>query len=493
MKNAPDTIPVNCNIPSELNDMMDDYRAIVNHLLAYGIHNKIGLEKHYYPLADGDTSGKQKPIPPFRELRDNNKNWFDTNYKGKYAAHYLGSASSFAMQLISSWRTNGGDITATPYLKKPIARLAGTLFTIQKSESDGTIQIRITIAPRKSVIINTKVNHRHWTEWSKNRLGELVIVPSGLRLCFTDDIKILKSKESVAYDFNFDRVVMARSDGEIKEVDLSDVLKIQKNHKRKRESVQKTMRHNPVKGQRINRKNAGREHNRVDDLLHKKIHGKNNEILSFIGNRHLGIEDLSKTTRDVLKTDNGKKFNAKMSLWIHGSFEQIIAHHHPDNKLYYTRGTSRWCPFCNSILTHPVWKESKCPNCNANNTIFDRDRLEAASGLVRTNTKHKKGESWALVHDVFNKNIEYKLLQSSMMIRGLSSGQSGQKSVHPECVVLSPVEQSDIDISNNVMLENRSDVCTGNSCTGLSEMIIESGYDANSKIVKYPYKGDVCL
>jgi hypothetical protein len=478
-RNDPDTIPVNCTIPEELRIMMADYKAIVNHLISYGIHFKIGLEKHYYPLAPTDDSGKPKPIPPFRELIHDNKEWFNKYYKGKYATHYLGSAASFAMQLIKSWRTNGGNVTSIPHLRKPIARLDCSLFTIQKSRPDGTFRIRITIAPYKSIIMNIKVKHNHWNEWSLNRPGALVIVPDGLRLCYTDDTEIQKAKESVAYDFNFDRVVMARSDGEIKEVDLKDVMFIQKNHKR--ESVQRTMSHNPIKGERINRKNRGREHNRVNDLLHKKIHGNNNEILSFVGCRHLGIEDLRGINKDILRTDNGRKFNAKMSSWIHGTFERIIAHHHSDNKFYYTRGTSRYCPFCSSRLTHPVWKQSRCSNCG----LFDRDRLEAVSGLVRTNTKHKKGEPWALVNSIFTKPIEAKLLQnsllSSMMIRVFPPERGVLESVQPECAILSPEVQSDIGNINydNAMQKNRSDVDFSKE---IGSKMTESGNDAKSNI-----------
>jgi len=486
MLNEPDVIPINCDIPSELHVMMDDYKSIVNHLLAFGIHHKVGLEKHYYPLASTDTSGKPKPIPPFRELRDGNMAWFK-EYYGKYPVHYLGAASSFAMQLIKSWRTLGGDITSIPHLRKPIARLDNDLYTINKINNK--LQIEIKTAPRKSVVIETEVNHRHWAVWSQNRKGALVIVPDGLRLCFTDDTNVPKEKESVAYDFNFERVVLARSDGEIKEVDLKDVMLIQKRHRTKRISVQRTMRHNPAKGERINNKNSGREHNRINDLLHKKIHGKNNEILSFVGERHLGVEDLHKTTKDILKDDHGTKHNVRMSSWIHGEFEQIIAHHHPDSSLYYTRGTSRYCPFCSSNLTHPTWKQSKCPE----HGLFDRDWLEAVSGLVRTNTKHKKGQPWATVNNVFPEPIEAKLLHNSllssnMMIRGLSSE---TKSVHPECAILYPEVRSDIGNihSDTVMHENRNDV-DNLRIVGSELEMTESGNDANFGVDK---QKDVCL
>ena len=492
MKNShsPDTIPIKCEIPPELQAMMKDFVIITNHFISYGIHAKIGYEKHYYPLAITDISGKQKLIPMNRELRDAplNKEWFDKNYREKnnekYHSHYRHSAAAFASQMIKSWRTNGGDITATPHLRNPIARLDSFLFTIKRNKNN--LHIRIAIAPRNYVTIEAIVNHKHWNEWSLNRSGELVIVPSGLRLCFTDDIDVPKAKESVAYDFNFDRVIMARSDGEIKEVDLKDVIEIQKNHKRKRESVQKTMRHNLQKAQRLLQKNSGREHNRVNDLLHKMIHGKNNEILSFVQDRHLGIEDLHNTTKDILKDDHGREFNAKMSNWIHGTFEQIITHHHIDSSLYYTRGTSRYCPFCNSTLTHPIWKQSVCPI----HGLFDRDFLEAVSGLVRTNTKHKKGQTWALVNTVFPESIEAKLLHnsllsnSSMMIRGLSPE---MESVHPECAIFYPEVQSDIDNSNIVMHENRSDVDIQKNI-GFDLNQVESGNDAKSNIDTFVYK-----
>jgi hypothetical protein len=54
------------------------------------------------------------------------------------------------MQQIQSWRTNGGDITATPHLRKPIAMLNNDLYTIQESKSDGTMGIRITTAPHQN-------------------------------------------------------------------------------------------------------------------------------------------------------------------------------------------------------------------------------------------------------------------------------------------------------------------------------------------------------
>ncbi len=242
----PDTIPWHGDIPTKLQQMLFDYVDIANHLLALGLHNKVGLEIHYYPLAPADDSGKPKSIPADRELRDLAKPWFVEHYKGRYAVHYLDSAASFAMQQIKSWRSLGGDITAVPHLRKPIARLNNDLYTIQEMRPDGKMRIRITLAPWEHVVMEIKVNHRHFARWSQNRPGALVILPDGLRLCFADDAPVRRSSRTVAYDFNFRRVVFAKSDGQQREVDLTDAMAIQQHHKDKRESVQRTMAHNPA-------------------------------------------------------------------------------------------------------------------------------------------------------------------------------------------------------------------------------------------------------
>ncbi len=178
--------------------MLFDFMDMVNHLLALGLHKKVGLETHYYPPAPEDDSGEPKPIPADRELRELAKPWFVGNYEGKYAVHYLDSAASFAMQQIRSWRSLGGDVNAVPHLRKPIARLNNDLYTVKEMSPDGTMRIRITLAPREHVVMDLRAYHRHFAEWSQNRAGALVVLPDGLRLCFTDDSSFKKSSKTVA-------------------------------------------------------------------------------------------------------------------------------------------------------------------------------------------------------------------------------------------------------------------------------------------------------
>jgi hypothetical protein len=447
-KKEPDTIAVNCTIPDKLRLMLDDYRIIANHLLSFGLYAKSRNE---------------------RELRDITKPWFLKHYSGKYAIHYLDSAASFASQQIESWRSLGGDIATIPHIGKSIARLNNDLYTIKEMASDGTMLLRITIAPHESVLLPIKVNHRHFSEWIFNRPGTLIILPDGIRLCFTPEATTPPSSESVAVDLNFDRVTMARSDGQMKQFSIHKITDIQRNQRRKRTSIQRTLWHNPKKAERLLTGQRGRERNRVKDLLHKKIHGRNNELLKFVGNRVLGFEDLSNCTDDVLRLNNGKRFNSKMSSWIHGEFRRIAEHHHPHHRVYYTRGTSRFCPFDNTPLSHPIWKQSKCETCGR---VYDRDWLEALSGLIRLNSKHKKGAPWATVAEVFP-SLENEFRQqlscapysvptrapysADMPIRGLS--QTWSEPVRPECAVLSPESPSvtDADQRIGVVQENRDE------------------------------------
>ena len=191
--------------------------------------------------------------------------------------------------------------------------------------------------------------------------------------------------------------------------------------------------------------------------------------MEFVGNRELGLEDLSNCARDILRVDNGRKFNSKLSSWIHGEIRGIAVHHHQPTRFYYTRGTSRFCPFDNTPLTHPIWKQSKCRTCGR---VYDRDWLEALSGLVRLNSKHEKGAPWATVAEVFP-SLEGEFRQqlsrapysvptqapnsADMPIRGVPPTRS--ESVRPECAVLSPELPSVTDAhrTTGVVQENRDE------------------------------------
>jgi hypothetical protein len=231
--------------------------------------------------------------------------------------------------------------------------------------------------------------------------------------------------------------------------------------------------HNTDKAERLVAKTSKRERNRANDLLHKKIHGKDSAIKPFIDGYHLGVEDLSKTTKEVLRDDHGRKFNAKMSSWIHGRFRDIITHHHPDSKPYYTRGSSRFCPFDDTRLTHPSWSKSKCKTCNR---IYDRDRLESVMGLVRTlPPRHLKGQPWKTAGEILPEMVVRRLQQGCTLLQPIFTMTptdvgmgTSLRAVMPSSLfapnVLSAVQAtSDIGIvpRGDAMLGNRHDADEG--------------------------------
>lgn len=476
----PDTIPWDGPIPTELVSAMPDSLAIVNHLIALGLRYKVGVETHYYhvPVDASGCSGELKdvPIPPERELRDLAREWFHAHYK--YQTHWLDSAACFAMARIVGWRRLGGDITNIPYQHAPVIFLNNDMFSVEHVSGE-TYRVVVKMFPNKPpVSVEIIVQHRHASHWLNRHQGALVILPHGLRFTGTNPTRVVKSPSSktAAFDMNESCVVFARGDGEHLEADISDCLAIQKNHRRKRESVQRTMAKNPAKAERLLAKQRGREHNRVEDRLHKLIHGKDSLIKPFINGYHLGIEDLSKTTQDTIKLDIGRNTRARKSSWIHGLFEQIIRHHHPDSEEYWTRGTSRKSPYSLDTLTHRIWTESHSVE---DGRVYDRDWLEADYGLMRTIVHYKKGRSEPTLKEVLPEHVWRKLQDGSTIqvlrhdepgprappfecaIKGLSLRATlpDEGSVHPDSASLFPGAQSDTDraFAGPVVLGNRSE------------------------------------
>lgn len=444
----PDVIPVKCELPAKMETMLEDFQTIVNHLVNVGLFWRTTNEW---------------------DLREAGKSWFAKHYGKRYASHYLHSASSVAQQLIETWRSSGGDITATPRLRKPLARLNRELFKVMEIRRNGTLLLRITLAPYEWVLVRAKASHRRFANWSSRPLGALLVLPEGVRLCFKGEAAVQEQAGSVAIDFNFNRITLARDDGQMTQIDIHKIMKIQANHREKRKSIQRSVVRNPARMRRLLVRKTGRERNRVKDYLHKVIHGKESVLREFVGNRVLGLEDLSRCTPEVIGRANGKKWKAKMSSWIHGEFRSIAEHHFPAHRSYYARGTSGFCPFDNTALSHPIWKQSRCSTCGR---VYDRDWLEALSGLVRFNSKHVKGAPWATVADVFP-SLEGEFRQqlsrapysvppqapysADMPIRGVPSTRS--EPVRPECAVLSPELPSVTDAyrTEGVVQENRNE------------------------------------
>ncbi|MDE1822171.1 MAG: transposase [Euryarchaeota archaeon] len=377
------TIAVPTSLPPEVVAMLSDFRAMSNHLIAHAHHHHL------------DSAF---------DLRERNYAWFRQNYEGRYAIHYLHSAASFAAQHAKSWRKLGGDTTRLPHVESPIARLDQMLVKTKVKEENHLV-LQLTLAPRQWVLLDLRVHHKHWAEWSVSRMGELVIVPDGVRLTFQYDDVHTVGKGFAAVDLNFDRAVMATSDGEVTEVSLKDAMEVQKHHRWKRHAVQRHTSHNAGKQQKLLHRDRGREHDRVDKLVHD--HAK--EIGGAAGGKRLVMEDLSSTTRECLKDSDGRTFRAKLSSWPHGGLQRVLSYRYPHGtKEVYARGSSTFCPFCGARVVHPTWKTSRCGGCGLS---YDRDALAAVNLLVRGMVKHEAGTPWALARDAMAASVVDRLVR----------------------------------------------------------------------------------
>lgn len=347
------TISVNYTPSVEMLAAMDLFREVVNHLIAYELQHR--------------TRSKFK-------LRDANYDWFHKHVHGRLAVHYLHSAASFANGIVKSWREVGQ--AKLPHLYRLVMKIDQMLARVKRKDDKG-IKLQVTLAPRQYVMLDLPIHHKHWKDWSQFKLSEITIRPDSVELPFqTSEPKRRERKHSAGIDLNFNRAVIATSDGKMHEVDLSPITRIQAAMKKKRERLQRAIPTNLQKQRKVMAKYRKREQNRVKE----QVRQKSKELLGLVGNRNIVLENLKTTTSECLKDAKGKKFRAKLNSWPHGRLQDdMVQHSHTTGVEVYARGTSSTCPFCGGLVTHPTWRQSLCPT----HGLFDRDWLASVSIVQR--------------------------------------------------------------------------------------------------------------
>lgn len=189
---------------------------------------------------------------------------------------------------------------------------------------------------------------------------------------------------SAGVDLNMPSADFATSDGVIGSVDLTEITRVQGAMARKRASIQRAIPSDLRAQHRVLRRYRFRERHRVDPLLHRAV----NELLEKVGNRNLVLEDLSRTTEELLtertrrkSSSREKEVRRKLSGWTHGELQRILSYKSTTAVLRVNpRGTSSECPQCGGALHHPSWRRSVCANCQSS---WHRDRAAAIVILSR--------------------------------------------------------------------------------------------------------------
>lgn len=360
--------------------MRRDFQAMVNHLISWGLHSKIH---------DKFDMWKETKV------------WFDKTWRPKYLAHYHEAACAYASQQLQGWKELGGNTSSLPYLKKPLARLRQDLFELSIKGEDLTL--RVKLAPRQPpVLLQTRFLHGKRREYLKGDIGEVTIGEGGIILAFGFENARPIAKKLAGVDLNLSEIFIAREDGKILTVDISHIMNLQQNERKVRRKISMIIK-NPQKRAKVLKRRKGRERNRTK----QRIYDLRPAVQEKLGDHAPVFEDLKTLTpkkkkkrKGVKKQRSKKAFRARLSSWVRGEMQRIFQEASPfyPVNLVYAPGTSSFCPFCGSRVTHPEYLISQCPT----HGDFHRDALAAVAILVRGKTAHirrKKNDPWPVAKD----------------------------------------------------------------------------------------------
>ena len=310
------------------------------------------------------------------DLRREMRTWF--NFQYSYAKHHINPVCKSSVAILRSFRKNRHR-KKYPQVKKLSMRLDSDLVKLVGND------LRITIRPGEYQFIPIDTVNKKWDEYSKHKIGEVLITDSIVAVSFSFDNGKPTSKEKIALDLNFKTIdgTILNSRGVKKvfsqsisnDIDNSKhIVKIQNDFSRRRRKIQKHVK-NPKKRNRKLRETRGRQRKRITDALHKLSSKmvKDNSNSSFV------LEDLT----NIRKTTHpqSKKLRTYLNRWPYSQFQKMLDYKSQFKTIYVNpEGTSSRCPVCGGMLKHPFWKISRCIKCGRD---YDRDRLASLAIALR--------------------------------------------------------------------------------------------------------------
>ncbi|MEM0117976.1 MAG: transposase, partial [Conexivisphaerales archaeon] len=240
--------------------------------------------------------------------------------------------------------------------------------------------------PNRYVWLPVNATNKHYGEYSKGRVAELLITDKKVCLTFVvgEERKPL-GKKFVAQDLNFKTVESTKAslDGVQLSIDsvktelLSHIVQIQNDFSRRRRALQLHLK-NPQKRIKKLKETRGRQRDRIRDALHKLSTKmvRENPGASFI------FEDLKGIRRTSRGAKKSRKLRTYLNRWPYRLYQSMVEYKSRNRTIYVSpRGTSSECPVCGGgRLKHPAWAMSKCRTCGVD---YDRDRLASLAILCR--------------------------------------------------------------------------------------------------------------
>lgn len=257
-------------------------------------------------------------------------------------------------------------------------RLKASLHPSQYRMRDGGLDV--TIHRRRHVAIDLRaVRNPLFQRYRSESGGRFGLSVTDRYLLFhfhTPDAQPTRT-ESVGVDANMPSLDFATSSGSVGSVDLRPITRIQGAMARKRAAVQRAISKDLRHQRAVLRRYHRRERRRVTPLLHAAA----NELLASVGDRNLVLEDLSRTSEELVGERGPPDRRRRLSAWTHGRLDRILSYKsHSRVVRVNPRGTSSECPRCGGPLAHPSWRRATCGNCQVD---FHRDRMAAVAILSR--------------------------------------------------------------------------------------------------------------
>jgi putative transposase len=331
---------------------------------------------HAYALAK-INGGSSVPNPVV--LRRKVKPWFDARYS--YAKHHINPLCRTAVALLRSYRKKHGDL-AMPRARRLAMRIDSELFRVAANR-DGTVSIRVTLAPFNYEFITFTPSHKKWSEYNSGRVCELLLTDR--KVCITFALAACGKPlggRLVGSDLNFHSVDSTSIGGGRLEPPSTEpftkIVQIQNDFSRRRRCLQLHIR-NPRKRARKLAETRSRQRNRIEDELQKLSTRivKENPDTSFI---YENLKDIRRNG-EKRRTPGNRKLRTYLNRWPYRAFQSMVEYKSRCRTIYVSpRGTSSECPVCGGELEHPAWAISRCKTCGVD---YDRDRLASLAILRR--------------------------------------------------------------------------------------------------------------
>ena len=340
----------------ELNDLMIEFRFMVNEAI------RVGIEKN---------------ITSKFTLR--NEVYY--KFKNQFHTSYIAMAVFRAHALLKSYRKS---LKKKPDTRIPRVKLA-KMFLVVDSYVYKIIHNHIQIPTRPHEFVIIPLNHHVVKAISDPslKLGNATLTASTLSISFTKKIEEQKPSGYIGIDMNLDNMTCCDEQGKIRVFDTSYLTKMKQTYR----EIKSHFKRDDVRiRKKIFTKYGIIQQNKENQFLHritKKIASENKTVF---------MEEL-KGIRKLYRKGNGqgKKFRFKLNSWARYKAQSQIEYKSlwNGNNVYFVnpRGTSAKCSICDGKIIEEN-RMVRCPQCGLH---IDRDVNASRNILNRGLLMHPHG------------------------------------------------------------------------------------------------------